>query len=138
MLRIQGWPIGRGPRDAVDEDSKGHTKDVDCHSTGHSNGRDTNAPPDWGWGATVDLRKKASSKPGEPAMYEVSVLVMCNKLKTRPEDGGDKSRNGEVQEVIPTPMLNGIQVVFRQSIQSIGRLYSPATDCSLYNCIILN
>lgn len=58
--------------------------------------------PDWGWGATVDMAKKASSKAGDPDWYEVTVLLMC-----KPEDIVNGKRQ---RDTMPTPMVGHIRL----------------------------
>lgn len=92
LLRIKGQPVGRGLLDgAHDEDgvNRGTKSDM------------TTDDPDWGWGAVVNMHKKPPKKSGEPANYEVEVLVMC--------EATDKAQGTGWKE--PTPTTNGIQVV---------------------------
>ncbi len=86
-----GCPPGRG-----DQDNQSHDGGHPELSTGH--GKVTK--PDWGWGATVELKKKPASKAGDSDMYEVAVLVMC-----KPEDKARGRGQGQ-QTVAPTPMVS--------------------------------
>lgn len=89
---MRGWPGGLGEAEIGG----------DGRQARRSSGRDKSSQPDWGWGATVEMVKKASSKAGGPDWYEVTVLVMC-----KPED----SANGKRQrDSPPTPMVSGIGV----------------------------
>ena len=114
MLRIRGSSIRRGEADDGDDGDDQHKGRTDERDSG-----DTHATPDWGWGATVDLHKKAASTPGESNKYEVSVLVLCSK-ESKPKDGHqgnqvkqdkDGARDRGQQDGIPTPAPNGFQVV---------------------------
>ncbi|CAM9227349.1 unnamed protein product [Ascophyllum nodosum] len=112
LLRIRGSSIRRGEADDGDDGDDQHKGRTDERDSG-----DTHATPDWGWGATVDLHKKAASTPGESNKYEVSVLVLCSK-ESKPKDGHqgnqvkqdkDGARDRGQQDGIPTPAPNGFQ-----------------------------
>ena len=93
---MRGWPLGWGDQRQL------------------ASGRDKSSQPDWGWGATVEMVKKASSKAGGHDWYEVTVLVMC-----KPED----SANGErQQESLPTPMVRDIRLDCASFFRSHCRL----------------
>lgn len=94
---MRGLPVGRGDQGQKQEVAGGDGQYADL-----SHGQDTGSQPDWGWGATVDLHKKAATKTGDPAKYEVSVLVMC-----KPEDS---AHGGGQHDSSPAPMANGVQV----------------------------
>lgn len=86
---MRGWPPGRG-----DQDNQSH----DGRHPELSTGRGKGTKPDWGWGATVEMKKKPASKAGDSDMYEVAVLVMC-----KPED----TARGKGQQIVaPTPMVS--------------------------------
>lgn len=86
---MRGWPLGWGDQG---------NQPQGAGSGG--DGRDKSSLPDWGWGATVEMVKKASSKAGGHDWYEVTVLMMC-------KPGG--SANGKrQQDSLPTPMVRDI------------------------------
>lgn len=100
LVRIRGWPARHG-----DQDNKPHGREGNEHQAELS----PDSQLDWGWGVTVDLNKKASSKAGDPAKYEVGVLVKC-----KPEES---ARRGGQNIHPPTPMVSA----------------SPVTLCLLVN-----
>lgn len=109
---MRGAPVGPGGDQAKAKEAKGDDAQTEVsRGPGDSNGQ-----ADWGWGATVDLHKKAASKAGEPAKYELSVLVMCKK---------EDSKRGPGQlDVAPKPTANGIQVAI------LARVLQCARPCS--------
>lgn len=97
---MKGWPLGWGGQGNQPQGVGG--SGGDGRQAQLSSGRDKSSQPDWGWGATVEMRRKASSKAGDPDWHEVAVLVMC-----KPED----SANGKGQQrPSPTPMVGGIRL----------------------------
>lgn len=96
---MRGTPVGQGgDQGKLKEAKRDDTREAELSSgPGASDGQ-----LDWGWGATVDLHKKVASKAGEPAKYELSVLVMCKKE--------DSQRGAGQPDASPTPTTNGIQV----------------------------
>lgn len=94
---MRGAPVGPGGDQAKAKEAKGD----DAQTEVSGGPGDSSGQADWGWGATVDLHKKAASKAGEPAKYELSVLVMCKK---------DGKRGPGQLDVAPKPTANGIQV----------------------------
>ncbi|CAM9550611.1 unnamed protein product [Laminaria digitata] len=98
LLRMRGAPVGQGADQGKPKEAKGD----DAHEAENSSGPGASGGQlDWGWGATVDLHKKVASKAGEPAKYELSVLVMCKKE--------DSKRGSGQPGASPTPTANGIQ-----------------------------
>lgn len=93
LLRMRGYPVGRGDQNSKVSGEGGDGRQEELLS-GHGN----SSRPDWGWGATVDLRN--TSKTGDPAKYEVTVLVMC-----KPDDSAHGRRQ---QDAPPTPMVSGV------------------------------
>lgn len=89
LLRMKGWPVRR-------QDNQSH----DGRHPGLSAENGKSTKPDWGWGATVELKKNA--KAGDSDLYEVAVLVMC-----KPED---MVHGRGQQNVAPTPMVSCAQV----------------------------
>lgn len=99
LLRMRGAPVGHGGDQGKLKEAKGD----DAHEVKLSSGPGASGGQlDWGWGATVDLHKKVASKAGEPAKYELSVLVMCKKE--------DSKRASGQPDPSPTPTANGVQV----------------------------
>lgn len=88
LLRLRGTP-GHGAA----QDTLSTTKDPDQPTS-----QDTNDKLDWGWGVVVNLHKRAASKAGELAKYQVDVLVMCEQ-----QDSPQEVRP-------PTPATNGAKV----------------------------
>ncbi|CAM9199818.1 unnamed protein product [Ectocarpus sp. 4 AP-2014] len=107
LVRIRGWPARHG-----DQDNKPDGREANGHQAELS----PDDQPDWGWGATVDLNKKASSKAGDPAKYEVGVLVKC-----KPEGS---ARRGGQHIYPPTPMEDGEMRVVHFTLDSISELSS--------------
>lgn len=95
LLRMRGWPVGRGDQDKNIKGAEGDGR----QELGNEHG---SGPPDWGWGATVDLRN--ASKAGDPAKYEVTVLVMC-----KPDD----TAHGRGRNAPPVPMVSIVQAAFK-------------------------
>lgn len=89
LVRIRGWPARHG-----DQDNKPDGREANGHQAELS----PDNQPEWGWGATVDLNKKASSKAGDLAKYEVGVLVEC-----KPKES---ARRGGQHIYPPTPMVS--------------------------------
>lgn len=93
-MRMRGWPVERGDQG---NQPQGVGSGVDGLQRQLSSGRDRSSQLDWGWGAVVEMVKKASSKAGGHDWYEVTVLAMC-----KPE----ASANGErQQDSLPTPVV---------------------------------
>lgn len=93
---MKGSPISRRRVQDGSDAAKDGGQPIDA--TAQEKGDDL----DWGWGAVVNLHKRAASKAGELAKYEVEVLVMCKV--------GDHHQ-GEQRIEPPTPTVNGGQVV---------------------------
>lgn len=87
---MRGWPLGWGDH--------GNQPQRQLSSR-----RDKSSQPEWGWGATVEMAKKAPNKAGGPDLYEVTLLVMC-----KPQDSANGERR---QDSVPTPMVRGIRLV---------------------------
>lgn len=94
LLQLRGSP----ERQAVGEEKN----ESIGHETEFSGWQGSRDEADWRWGATVDLHKKAASKAGGPAKYEVSVLVMCKTSGTSHESGQ--------RDAPPMLTANGVQV----------------------------
>lgn len=92
---MKGLPVGFGTA-ARSEGSQDQDSTAE-NATADSSGDEL----DWGWGAVVNLHKKPAKKTGEPATYEVEVLVMCK------AEGGEQEA---AQSKRPTPTANGVQV----------------------------
>lgn len=90
---MRGWPVGRGDQDKNFKGTEGKGRQEELVNEHGS------SQPDWGWGATVDLRN--ASKAGDPAKYEVTVLVMCK------PDGTAHGRGR--QNAPPVPMVSSVQ-----------------------------
>ncbi|CAM9636261.1 unnamed protein product [Ectocarpus sp. 13 AM-2016] len=107
LVRIRGSPARHG-----DQNNKQDGREANGHQAELS----PDNQPDWGWGATVDLNKKASSKAGDPVKYEVGVLVKC-----KPEES---ARRGGQHIYPPTPMEDGEMRVVHFTLDSIAELSS--------------
>eukprot|EP00752_Nemacystus_decipiens_P013490 g11949.t1 len=113
LLRMRGWPLGWGDQGTQPQGVGGGG---DGRQGQLSSGRDTSSQPDWGWGATVEMIKKASSKAGGHDWYELTVLVMC-----KPEG----SANGERRQgSLPTPMKDGEMRTVKFGLESVVELSS--------------
>lgn len=111
---MRGAPVGQGGDQAKLTEAKGDDAREPELSSGPGAG---GGQLDWGWGATVDLHKKVASKAGEPAKYELSVLVMCKKE--------DSKRGPGQPDAPPKPTANGIQVA-TLSIELSSRVCATA------------
>lgn len=97
---MQGSPARHGGQENSDEGKKGEGCEAEVAI---SSLQTADGQLDWGWGAVVNLHKKASNKTGEPTKYEVEVLLMC---KADAETQGKGQPRGP-----PAPTTNGVQVV---------------------------
>ncbi|CAM9535807.1 unnamed protein product, partial [Hapterophycus canaliculatus] len=109
LLRMRGWPVGHG-----DQGNKPQASGVDGQKGDLQSGHENSGELDWGWGAIVDLQRKPASKAGDPAKFEVAVLVMC-----KPEDG----KRGK-EYLPPAPMKDGEMRVLHFTLGSMVELSS--------------
>lgn len=103
---MKGRPVQRGRAQDNSDAAKDAGQAVDTTE------QDTNDHLDWGWGAVVNLHKRAASKAGELAKYEVEVLVMCK--------AEDNLQGGEQHIEPPAPTANGGQVVVLACCAPLG------------------
>lgn len=109
LLRLKGSPISRRRVQDGSDAAKDGGQPIDA--TAQEKGDDL----DWGWGAVVNLHKRAASKAGELAKYEVEVLVMCKV--------GDHHQ-GEQRIEPPTPTGDGEMRCVSFSLECIMELSS--------------